>query len=213
MRHLFLATALIGTALLASDAAPAQAQIRFGIGIGSGGYGGGGYPMGGFGYGPSLGGFNSQYMVPGYPYYGNGRPSNSSLNYRGYNNGYSNGNNYQRRTVVVQPKRAGDGLPIKIFSLDDAGTKLSYTLNGTPYSIEPGESQMLVNDRQWTITFDRGGDFGSGEYVLSPGQYWFELTSDHGWELYHDADVSKLTKAGGDQGQKNPLPPAPAPSK
>ena len=206
MRLSLLAAAAVGAALIFGATNESQAQFRIGIGFGSGfggvypGYGGfgpGGY--GGYGgmYGPGYGG-----VYPGYNPYSYGRSNNY---YRGnYNNNY--GNNYQRRVVVVQPKREGDGLPIKLFSLEDAGTPLTYALNGKPYTIQPGESQMLVNDREWTISFDRGGDFGTAEYTMSPGQYWFELTSDHGWELYHDGDVSKLLKQS-EGSLKNPLPP------
>lgn len=208
MRLSVLAAAAVGAALILGATNESQAQIRFGIGIGNGGVypGYGGFGPGGYGgyggmYGPGYGGFN-----PGYNPYNYGRSNNyyRGNNYGNYNNNY--GNNYQRRVVVVQPKREGDGLPIKVFSLEDAGTPLTYSLNGTPYTIQPGESQMLVNDRQWTISFDRGGDFGTAEYTMSPGQYWFELTSDHGWELYHDGDVSKLLKQS-EGSLKNPLPP------
>lgn len=187
-----LAVAL-GAAFVLGDLSQLHAQYR---------------PLGGFGYGPSLGGWNSQYMVPGYPYYGNGRPSNSSYYSRG--NGY---NNYGRRSVSVAPRPqvaaqpVGDGLPIKIFNPADSGTELHYLLNGTEYALRPGESQMLTNDRAWVLKFDRGGDYGSVEYALSGGQYWFELTGDHGWEAYHDADVSKLAPPKPDASpKKNPLP-------
>lgn len=195
VRYLYAAVAVAAT-LFIGDVSPAQAQIRFGIGFGSGGV----YPYGGFGGYP--------YGYGGYPYgYGYGSP------YGGYGGYYGGYNNYSRpqvytRTIVVQPKQVGDGQPIKIFTLADAGTPLTYAIDGTEYTLNPGESQLLVYDRVRTIQFDRGGDFGTGEYALSSGQYWFELTEDRGWELYHDADVSKLTKqnAPPTDGAKNPLP-------
>lgn len=184
-----LGVALVAASFLLSAPATTHAQFR---------------PLGGFGYGPSLGGSNSQYMVPGYPYYGNGRPSNSSYYARGnYNNG--------RRSVSIAPRTptptraAGDGQPIKIFNPSDSGIELHYQLNGTDYAIKPGESQLLTNDRSWVLSFDRGGDFGKAEYALSGGQYWFELTKDRGWEAYHDANVSKLATPDGAP-KKNPLP-------
>lgn len=182
-----LGIALLVAACALGDAAAAQAQYR---------------PLGGFGYGPSLGGANSQYMVPGYPYYGNGRPSNSSYYQRG------NNNNSARRSISVVPqsKQVGDGQPIKILNPADSGTELHFQLNGTEYALKPGESQMLTNDRRWVLAFDRGGDFGTTEYKLSGGQYWFEMTEDHGWEAYHDADVSKLAPPPAAPMTKNALP-------
>lgn len=194
----------VTAATLVGDVAPTQAQIRFGIGFSSGN--GGFYPYGGYGGYP--------YGYGGYPYGGYGSWWNMDPNlYRrpssSYGYGYSRPQ-VQTRTVYVQPQRVGDGQPIKIFTLPDSGTPLSYAINGTEFTLQPGESQLLVYDRQRTITFDRGGDFGTGEYELSSGQYWFELT-DKGWELYHDADVSKLTKQTNASGEvKNALPPAPS---
>jgi len=183
MRRAIYAVAVIGLALAIVGSSEAQAQIRFGIGFGSG-YGG--YPgYGGYGYGPGLGGMYGNYMVPGNPYYGNGRPS--------FYRGGSSYPSYQRRTVTAapNPQREGAGLPIKIVSPDDARVTMNYSLNEYDYSIAPGHSQMLFNDRDWIITFDRGDDFGTARYSLSPGTYQFALTKK-GWEIYHDADVSKL---------------------
>jgi hypothetical protein len=190
----------VAAATLVGDVAPAQAQIRFGIGFGSGGvypYGGYGYPYGGYGYPYGGYGYGSWWNMDPNLYR---RPSS--------NYGYSRP---QTRTIYVQPQRVGDGQPIKIFTLADAGTPLSYAIDGTEFTLQPGESQLLTYDRPRTITFDRGGDFGTGEYELTSGQYWFELT-DKGWELFHDADVSKLTKQStGAREGKNPLPTSPSP--
>lgn len=189
-----LGVVLVAAMCVCGDAAAVQAQHR---------------PLGGFGYGPSLGGPNSQYMVPGYPYYGNGRPSNSSYYQRGNNYGNSrrSANVVPRAQPPLLPQPVFDGLPIKIFNPADSGTELHYVLNGEEYAMKPGESQMLSNDRNWVLAFDRGGDFGTAEYKLSGGQYWFELTDDHGWEAYHDADVSKLAPPQPEETpKKNPLP-------
>lgn len=233
MRSSILAVAALAAACYFGELSEAQAQIYFGngrisvgIGVGGGygsrgygygnygsrGYGYGnygyrdygyrsyGYPYGGFGYGPGLGGIYGNNMVPGYPYYGTGRPSYS---YRSTPS--------PRRTVIISPRstppREGAGLPIKITSPADAGATLAYSLNQYEYVIQPGESQMLTNDREWIITFDRGGDFGTARYTLFPGSYEFALT-EKGWEIYHDADVSKLMpKSEGEKTTpKNPLP-------
>ena len=109
MRRATLAAMVIGLAAVIGGAAEAQAQVyfgngNFGIRIGpSRGYGSGyGYGSGwgrGYGYGPGVGGVYGNYMVPGYPYYGTGRPS--------YYYGGGNYNSYvaPQRTIVVTPSQ------------------------------------------------------------------------------------------------------------
>jgi hypothetical protein len=203
MRRAILAAAVMGL-FSATGATEANAQFSFGyadknwgVSVGpSMGYGGGygrgygGSPYGAYGYGNG--------NAYGYDNYGRSRynvyvPTPS---YRSRSNG-----SYSRRSVAPAPfaQPVGDGLPIKIISPDDAGTALTYSLNEYEYEIKPGESQTLANNRPWVITFDRGGDYGTAQYSLSSGTYTFALTKK-GWDVYHDADVSKLTAA------KNPLP-------
>lgn len=192
MRSSFVAAMMLGAAILIGDVAPAQAQL-----FGGNRYGSGTPQYGGFGFGPGPG---SNYMVPGYPYYGTGRPSNLT---------FRNGSSYAPRgtTTRTQAKPVGDGLPIAIVNPAETGTALSYQLDGAEVTLQPGESRMLTNDRRREITFDRGGKFGTARYSMTSGTYRFELTSDHGWELYHDADVSKLpTSDEAKSPPKNALP-------
>lgn len=205
MRSAILAAATLAAAFHLGDPSEAEAQLYFGngrvgIGIGVGGmYGGYGYR--GYGYGYPYG--YPGYM--GYPGYGSGFYGGVTVspNYgRTYN--YST----PQRTIVANPMppREGAGLPIKIMSPEDAGAPIAYSLNEYDYTIQPGESQTLTNDREWVITFDRGGNFGTARYTLYPGIYEFELTKN-GWEVYHDSDVSKLMpNAAGGAATKNALP-------
>lgn len=112
----------------------------------------------------------------------------------------------------------GYGLPIKISNPAGSPAALRYTLNGYPYQIQPGEVQTLTNDRVWVVQFDRGGEFGSGRYTLSPGTYEFSLAVN-GWELFQESTAAVAAApsvAVGPAGSmSNPLPPsvvAPAPS-
>ena len=68
MRRSFVAAVFLGAAALLGDVATAEAQL-----FGGNRYGRGTPYYGGFGFGPGLA---NNYMVPGYPYYGTGRPSN-----------------------------------------------------------------------------------------------------------------------------------------
>ena len=80
----------------------------------------------------------------GHPYHG-----------YGYGYGYYSGVPYvAERPIYENPPFSG--LPIKITNPAANGVTLSYTLNGVLYTIPPGYSQELVQDRSWVIGFSRG---------------------------------------------------------
>jgi hypothetical protein len=210
------AAAMVGFLGVIGSATTLPAQISFGnrsfgitVGPQYGGYGGGygGYGVGIGGYPPGYGGFGPGYRGYVGPSYA---PAYSAPP------AYYGGNSQPSRIVVQQPTKPREGadLPIKIVSPDDAGTPLTYTLNGYEYTIEPGNEQLLKNDRAWVIRFDRGEDFGTAEYSLSPGTYEFELTK-RGWEVFHDADLSKLMPQpdGASPTKKNAVPKKTPPQK
>lgn len=184
MRRAILAAVIGLTSAVGVDEARAQFSFgnqNFGITVGPSygggyGYGGNGYR----GYGPGYGGYGPAYR-PSYNLVVPVAPRSS-------------GGSYVRRSAPIEAprERPGAGLPIKIVSPDDAGVALSYSLNEFDYTIAPGESQTISNDREWIITFDRGGEFGTARYSLAPGLYSFKLT-EQGWQVYHDADLSKVT--------------------
>lgn len=101
--------------------------------------------------------------------------------------------------IAVQP---GYGLPIRITNPASSTAPINYSLNGYNYVIRPGESQTLVNDRAWTIQFDRGGEFGRARYSLNPGLYEFTVAAN-GWDIFQQAlpTAPSATVAG------NTLPP------
>lgn len=225
MRLSIIAASLLAIAGLSVGEAEAQFSFgngSFGISVGPGGggfgYNGGSYGIGVGNYG-GYGGYGG--YAPGYGGYGGYPPG-----YGGYGGpryappvyvpppvSYGGGvRTYARPQVAANPlpPKAGYGLPIRIVSPEEVGTPLSYSLNGHKFTIKPGETQDLVNDRDWVIEFDRGEEFGTGRYTLSPGTYEFKLT-DHGWETFHDDDLSKLVKKpeprNDDELIQNPLPP------
>ena len=97
---------------------------------------------------------------------------------------------------------AGYGGTIKIVNPSDSGGAVSYTLNGTPYSIKPGHAQTIQNDRLWTVAFGSGGAAGNVRYSLQPATYKFKVT-DGGWNLFKSQDQTTVAN--------KPLPPAPVP--
>lgn len=146
-------------ALLGCLMAGLMGQAAFAQGGGGGGhhYGGGGYYGGGGHYGGVGLGYGLGYGLGGYGY-------NSPVwyNRQGYYSppvqGYPVYSNPQyavpQYTVSpVSPVPAPDGGEIVLFVAADAPAGIQYTLNGQPYSLKPGESQRLVNDRLWTIEF------------------------------------------------------------
>ena len=75
------------------------------------------------------------------------------------------------------------GGPIKIVNPAKSGVTLSYLLDGNDFTIPPGYSQELREDRAWVIEFSRGANLDQARYGLQSGVYTFTRT-DHGWELY-----------------------------
>jgi hypothetical protein len=91
---------------------------------------------------------------------------------------------YGNAYVVQRPILENfSGGPIKIVNPAKNGVTLSYTLDGNAFTIPPGYSQDLREDRAWVIQFSRGTNLDQARYGLQSGVYKFART-DHGWELY-----------------------------
>lgn len=84
---------------------------------------------------------------------------------------------------VANARPFDEAADIKLVLPKEATAPLSYTLNGTTYSIKPGYSQVFADDRVWTIEFLRGGN-GSlpVAYQLQAGTYSFAV-DENGWDL------------------------------
>lgn len=63
---------------------------------------------------------------------------------------------------------------------EENGESVSYLLDDHPYTMQTGQSQRL--NREYTIEFDRGGEYGAARYSLPVGTYEFTIT-DRGWDL------------------------------
>jgi hypothetical protein len=108
------------------------------------------------------------------------------------------GNAYVVRRPILENF---SGAPIKIVNPAKNTVTLNYLLNGATYSIPPGYSQDLSEDRAWVIQFSRGADMDQAKYGLQSGVYTFANTN-HGWELFR----SDFPQTGA------PLPPSAAPT-
>jgi hypothetical protein len=98
---------------------------------------------------------------------------------------------YGNAYVVQRPISEGfSGGPIKIVNPAKNGATLNYTLDGNAFTIPPGYSQELREDRAWVIEFSRGTNLDQTRYGLQSGVYTFART-DHGLELYR-GDFPKM---------------------
>ncbi len=100
--------------------------------------------------------------------------------------------------VDAAPQRVYDNGPIVITSPTTNDKAVDYSLNGTRFTIEPGQSQKFKHDRDWIVEFNRGSGRGTGEYVLKSATYKFKQTAN-GWELFEAASSPAV---------REPLPPA-----
>ena len=95
---------------------------------------------------------------------------------------------------------ASDPGTITIVNPSESGGEISYALNGTSYTIKPGQTQTIQNDRPWTIAFGSGGAAGDVRYSLNTATYRFKVTKV-GWNLFKADEVAATTD----------YPPAPTP--
>ena len=92
---------------------------------------------------------------------------------------------YGNAYVVLRPiveENYSDGT-IKIVNPARNGANLNYMLNGNVFSIPPGCSQDIREDRTWVIRFSQGATLDEVQYWLPSGVYTFACT-DHGWDLF-----------------------------
>ena len=87
---------------------------------------------------------------------------------------------------IGDPVPDSDAQPVTdgVVLMNAGETAVNYTVNGHQFTIEPGYRQTLPAGKTWTVTFDRGGSFGTAKYGLSEGTYEFTAPEDKGWELF-----------------------------
>lgn len=108
---------------------------------------------------------------------------------------------------VVPGATVGASGKVLITNPADSGGDVNYVLNGNNFSIQPGQTQLLDNDRVWTIDFASGGQRGGVRYTLSPGLFKF-VVKESGWELVRVANQSMSSG----QAAQTQIPPAPLPT-
>ncbi len=104
----------------------------------------------------------------------------------------------QKATVVGPSPLAVDRFPAPNFlappglllleNPESNALQFLFLLNGRQHELEPGERRLFVGGPNWTLTFDRGGDFGSAHNVLDEGAYRFRVAPE-GWGIFRTPSV------------------------
>lgn len=106
----------------------------------------------------------------------------------------------QQQVAAKVPVSNPSGGTIKLSCPKTTAAPLTYTLNGNPYTIQPGYSQSFRDDRVWILEFRRGDEQSEVvRYTLKPGNYNFGVGSI-GWELRQMVPIAS-----------DALPPPPLP--
>ena len=168
--------------------------------MGGGHHGGGGHHYGGGGYYGGSGFYGGGLGFYGLGY-GLGYGSGYGRGY-GYSSPYYYNNQYYTQPVQSYPVYstpqyinttpalpAPDGGQVILFVPADAARAVQYTINGESFTLKPGESQTVVNDRRLTIEFPptSGGQIAL-RYTLLTGRYKFK-PSGSGMGLFQTQDA------------------------
>lgn len=112
---------------------------------------------------------------------------------------------------AVAPQIAANSLPasgpveddrIVIRNMAGARLPVSFLVDGQDVELSDGATRTFVGRTRRTVTYDRGGRYGSTEQQLSAGHYEFRITPS-GWDLVRRPD---LTPASRTAVRSNPLP-------
>ena len=82
---------------------------------------------------------------------------------------------------------------------------VTFLMDAQDVSLRDGEVRSFNGRASRVVEFDRGGDFGSARYDLTPGDYEFVIT-DRGWDLQRRTATSAASTAAKPSVRKNALP-------
>ncbi len=92
-------------------------------------------------------------------------------------------------TLVANTTGLEDKIELKYPA--EATGALTYQLNGTELTLEPGKSVYMAADQDWKLLFSGGEGFEEREAVLSEaGSFVFNNTADEGWILIKGESVA-----------------------
>ena len=82
---------------------------------------------------------------------------------------------------------------------------VTFLMDAQDVALRDGEVRSFSGRNNRVVEFDRGGDFGSARYDLSPGDYEFVIT-DRGWDLQRRTAATTASTAAKPGVRKNALP-------
>lgn len=74
---------------------------------------------------------------------------------------------------------------IAIKNASGKGVPVAFLVDGNDVELDDRRSQLFASTGSRIIEFDRGDEFGSARYELTPGNYQFLIT-DLGWQLVRE---------------------------
>ena len=110
-------------------------------------------------------------------------------------------------TTVAAPRKISTQ-PAGRITIKNASGKVvpvAFLVDGKDIELDDGASQPFTAAGTRIVEFDRGDEFGSARYELSPGTYQFSIT-ERGWQLLREDSGSSQTAAAAGI-RKNSLPP------
>ncbi len=98
-------------------------------------------------------------------------------------------------TATAAPSAATNAIPattsddrVVIRNMGAADLPVAFVVDGQEVELNDGSTRTFVGKTQRTVTYDRGGKFGSTQQDLTAGQYEFRVTSS-GWDLVRRPDT------------------------
>lgn len=98
------------------------------------------------------------------------------------------------RTPAFVPVRQAGG-QVRLTNPRDTQGTLTFTVNGTSFALNPGETRTVTLDRELVVKFDNGNS-KQVAYRLTEGAYEFTVDDATGWDLVkRSSDAQAMTAA------------------
>jgi hypothetical protein len=98
-----------------------------------------------------------------------------------------------RSYQTTSPAPAADTL-ITVQNAAGKSVAVTFLMDAQDVSLRDGETRTFTGRSTRVVEFDRGGDYGSARYDLTPGDYEFIVTA-RGWDLQRKTSAAASTAA------------------
>jgi len=96
-------------------------------------------------------------------------------------------------TANALPANAAEDDRIVIRNMAGARLPVAFMVDGQDVELTDGATRTFVGRTRRTVTYDRGGRYGSTEQQLTAGHYEFRITPS-GWDLVRRPDVAPASR-------------------